>query len=446
MAGTIAVRRETKSPLERRTPVTPDLVGRLVKGSDVEVLVQPSARRIFPDNEYVRAGATMAENLGDSKVVLGVKEIPPDLFHPNTAYVFFSHVIKGQPYNMPMLAKTLELGCTLIDYEKICDETGKRLIFFGRFAGLAGMIDSLWALGQRLRREGIRSPLASIEQAHEYESLHDAQVAIRKAGERIASEGLPEELTPLTVGVAGYGNVANGVREILSELPTREVKPGDLESTFKDASPHCLYQTTFREEDLVEAKDGRVFELQNYYDHPEGYRSVFDQYLPQLTVLMNCNYWDERYPRLVTKEQLRAMWSGDTRPRLRVIGDLGCDVEGAVECTLKCTEPSDPIYVYDPIEETISSGVDGPGPVVLAVDILPAELPREASEEFSSALATFLPALSRANFDVPFSELVLPPELLGAVIAHRGKLTPDYRYIEAHLAVANGVDLSDRTR
>ena len=437
MAGTIAVRRETKSPLERRTPITPGLVGRLVKGSDIEVLVQPSARRVFPDNEYVRAGATMAENLSDSKVVLGVKEIPPDLFQPNTAYVFFSHVIKGQPYNMPMLAKMLELGCTLIDYEKICDETGKRLIFFGRFAGLAGMIDSLWALGQRLRREGLPTPLASINQAHEYESLHDAKVAIRKAGERIASEGLPDELIPLTVGIAGYGNVASGVREILSELPTREVKPGNLETAFEDASPHCLYQTTFREEDLVETKDGSGFELQDYYGHPEGYSSVFDKFLPKLTVLMNCNYWDERYPRLVTKERLRAMWSGDTLPKLRVIGDLGCDVEGAVECTLKCTEPSDPIYVYDPNDDTISSGVDGSGPVVLAVDILPAELPREASEEFTAALGSFLPALARANFDVPFSELALPPELLGAVIAHRGKLTPDYRYIEAHLSVAD---------
>jgi len=127
------------------------------------------------------------------------------------------------------------------------------------------------------------------------------------------------------------------------------------------------------------------------------------------------------------------MWSDDTPPRLRVIGDLGCDVEGAVECTLKCTEPSDPIYVYDPIEGTISSGVDGNGPVVLAVDILPAELPREASEEFSSSLASFLPALARADFDVPFSELALPPELLGAVIVHRGELTPDYAYIEEHL-------------
>jgi alpha-aminoadipic semialdehyde synthase len=432
MAGKIGVRRETKSSWERRTPVTPDLTRHLVQ-KGIEVMVQPSSRRVFRDKEYVRAGATMSENLAEAPVILGVKEIPPELFEPDTAYVFFSHVIKGQSYNMPMLAKMLELGCTLVDYEKVCDEDGRRLIFFGRFAGLAGMIDSLWALGQRLRREGYPTPLAAVEPAHAYASLDEAKTAIREAGEKIASLGLPEDLLPLTVGVAGYGNVAGGAREILAELPTREVAPDNLSSVLEDPSPHCFYQTTFREQDLVEPLDDRAFELQDYYDHPEHYRSVFNRHLPHLTVLMNCNYWDDRYPRLVTKDQLRSMWSDGATPRLRVIGDLGCDVEGAIECTLKCTEPADPIYVYDPDAGTISSGVDGKGPVVLAVDILPAELPREASEEFSEALGRFIPALGRADYSVPFANLDLPPELKGAVIAHRGELTPDFAYIEEFL-------------
>jgi alpha-aminoadipic semialdehyde synthase len=437
MAGSIAVRRETKSPWEKRSPVTPDLARKLVTQSNLEILVQPSARRVFHDKEYVRAGAAMSENLSETPVVLGVKEIPPELLTPGTTYVFFSHVIKGQPYNMPMLQKMLDLGCTLIDYEKICDESGRRLIFFGRFAGLAGMIDTLWALGRRLETEGFTTPLAKIEPAHAYDSLHEAKLAIRAAGERIASEGLPEELLPITFGIAGYGNVASGVREILAELPTRDIDPADLESTLTDPSPRCIYQTTFREEHLVDPKTvGGAFDLQDYYDHPEGYRPAFEQYLPYLTVLMNCTYWDERYPRLVTKEQLQTLYGSGSPPRLRVIGDLGCDVEGAIECTLKCTEPSDPVYVYQPQTGTIESGVEGNGPVVLAVDILPAELPREASEEFSDALARFLPALARADFNVPFSDLDLPPELLGAVIVHGGKLTPDFVYLEAHLAAA----------
>jgi len=225
MKPRIAVRRETKSTWERRTPVTPELARRMVNQAGLEVLVQPSARRVFRDDEYVRAGARMSEDLADSSVILGVKEIPPELFQANTAYVFFSHVIKGQPYNMPMLRRMLELGCTLIDYEKICDESGKRLIFFGRFAGLAGMIDTLSALGRRLASEGLDTPLATVAPAHSYPSLHDAKLAIRAAGERIASQGLDPSLLPLTVGIAGYGNVASGVREVLAELPTRRNRP-----------------------------------------------------------------------------------------------------------------------------------------------------------------------------------------------------------------------------
>jgi alpha-aminoadipic semialdehyde synthase len=336
-----------------------------------------------------------------------------------------------------MLAKILEQRCTLIDYEKVSDEDGRRLIFFGRFAGLAGMIDSLWALGRRFSVEQIRTPLAEIEPAHAYDSLDDAKAAIRAAGSRIATNGLPPEVSPLVIGIAGYGNVASGVREILAELPTRELEPRNLATIGSDAVHNCIYQTTFREEHLVEPVDrDRDFDLQDYYDRPQGYRSTTGAYLPHLSVLMNCNYWDARYPRLVTKAQIADLFSADPAPRLRVIGDLGCDVEGAIECTLECTEPKDPVYVFDPATGEIESGVSGHGPVVLAVDILPAELPRESSEEFSSALASYIPALARADYSVDFEDLDLPPELRRAVIAHRGRLTPDYSYLEEHLAGA----------
>ena len=434
MSNVIAVRRETKSPWERRAAVTPALARKLVSESGLDILVQPSARRVFPDNEYVHAGAKLSGNISEANIVVGVKEIPLETFQPETTYVFFSHVIKGQPYNMPMLAKIMERGSTLIDYETICDEDGKRLIFFGRYAGLAGMIDTLWALGQRLRREGIATPLAQIDQAINYPSLHDAKGAVRKAGEEIASKGLPDGLPPLVIGISGYGNVAAGAREILAELPTRDVDPSTLASLDDEPSRHCLYQTTFREEHLVEAATpGGVFELQDYYDHPENYRSIFEGYLPHLTVLVNCIYWDDKYPRLVTNEQLRALYGAPEPPRLRVIGDISCDVEGAIQCTVKSTEPADPVYVFDPDDGSITSGVEGKGPVVLGVEILPAELPREASEEFSKALAHFLPILAAADFSVPFEDLDLPPELKGAVIVHRGQLTPDYVHLEEHL-------------
>jgi alpha-aminoadipic semialdehyde synthase len=433
MRPSIGVRRETKSPWERRSPVTPDLARNLVASSEIDVLIQPSARRVFPDKEYTRAGATVTTSLDDANIVLGVKEIPVDLLRRDTTYLFFSHVIKGQPYNMPMLRRLMELGCTLIDYEKIADAKGRRVVFFGRFAGLAGMIDSLWALGQRLTGEGIETPLDGLLPAHEYDDLESAKTAIRAAGEKIASDGLPDGLPPLVIGIAGYGNVARGAREILAELPTRDVAPENLGKLSSGSSAACLFQTTFKEEHIVAPRaSSDDFELQDYYRNPQKYHSVFASFLPQLTVLMNCNYWDERYPRLVDLDELRELYRGET-PRLRVIGDLGCDVGGAVQCTLKCTDPGDPVYVYDTVTGEAVAGFTGNGPAVLAVDILPSELPLEASEEFAKSLAPFLPTLARADFDQPLGELEIPDEIVRAIIVHRGVLTPDFDYLKGHL-------------
>lgn len=434
MRPSIGIRRETRSSWERRCPVTPDLARRLVNENSIEVLIQPSARRVFPDADFTRAGAKLTTSLDDANIILGVKEVPPDLVISGMPYLYFSHVIKGQSYNMPMLRRLMEKGCTLIDYEKIADDDGRRLVFFGRFAGLAGMIDSLWILGQRLAGEGIKTPLAELAPTHEYDNLEAAKAAIRKAGEKIANDGLPEGLAPLVIGIAGYGNVAKGAREILAELPTRDITPADLGSPDLRPTAHCFYQTTFKEDDVVGPVDpSHPFELQDYYQHPENYRSAFAHHLPHLTILMNCNYWDERYPRLVSFDDLSALYRNGDQPKLRVIGDLGCDIGGSIQCTLKCTEPADPVYVYDVSTGEISSGFNGNGPAVLAVDILPTELPFEASEEFAKALASILPSLATADFEAPLAQLEVPPEIARAIIVHRGKLTPDYAYLAEYL-------------
>jgi alpha-aminoadipic semialdehyde synthase len=434
MRGVIGVRRETKSPWERRSAVTPDLARKLTEAPGLKVIVQPSARRVYHDKEYVRAGAVVSNDLSEANLIVGVKEVPPESLLPGAAYLFFAHVIKGQHHNLAMLARLAELGCTLIDYEMVRDDAGRRLIFFGRYAGLAGAMDTLWALGQRLRSEGIHSPFEAIAPAHTYSSLDEARAAVRAAGRAIESSGLPVGAPPLVIGIAGYGHVAAGVRELLSELPTTEIEPRELVSLRARDAARCLVQVTFKEEHLVEPRDPRRrFELQDYYEHPGGYRSVFARHLPRLTVLLNCNYWDERYPRLVTRDELRELYAGEQPARLKVIGDLACDIGGSVECTVKATDPGAPVYTYDPDSGAIADGVDGPGPVILAVDILPAELPREASEAFSYLLSPFLKALGEADFDRPFDALELPAEIRRAVILHRGRFTPEFARLQGYL-------------
>jgi len=437
MGDRIGLRREDMYHWERRVPLVPDDLRALSESDGLETVVQSSEKRVFTDDEYRVAGLDVVDDLSGCSVVIGLKEIPVEALQPNTAYVFFSHTIKGQPANMPMLKRCLDLGCTVIDYERIVDDDNRRLIFFGNYAGLAGAIDTLWTLGRRLASEEIDTPLAGIRQASAYANLAEAKAAVGAVGERIAADGLPEPISPLVIGVAGYGNVSKGAQEILDLLPIEEICPSELlGDSVPPCDPNCVGKVVFREEDTVLRLDPRApFDLKEYYDHPERYRGAFARYLPRLHALINCVYWEPRYPRLIGREDVRALYA-DGQPSLRVIGDISCDVEGSIEITVKATEPNDPVYVYDPDSGEIRSGVEGRGPVMMTVEILPSELPRESSAYFSGILKRFVPAIAAADYGVPFDALALPPELKRAVICHRGALAPDYKTLEKHLAAA----------
>ncbi len=430
----IGIRREDKSKWEARVPLVPADLRQLVSEHGLSFQVQTSPIRVFRDDEYRAAGIPITDDLTACPIIMGVKEIPPAQFEPGKSYVFFSHTHKGQPANMPMLRRLMELGCTLIDYERIADDQGRRLVFFGRFAGLAGMIDTLWALGQRLQHEGIASPFAQVRRAYEYKDVADAKRAIAGVGEEIRRHGLPPALQPLVCGFAGYGHVSQGAQEIYDLLPVRTIAPDDLGQA--NADPHGCYKVVFREEHMAELRPersapGSEFVLQDYYDHPEKYQAKFFPYVRHLSVLVNCIYWEAKYPRLVTRAQLAELFGAATQPRLRVIGDLSCDIEGAMECTLRATDPGDPVYVYDPRTGQIQGGVSGHGPVVLAVDILPCELAVDASTYFGQSLRHLIPALARADFGRPLADCGLPPELQRATIVYQGRLTEPYRYLES---------------
>jgi alpha-aminoadipic semialdehyde synthase len=181
-------------------------------------------------------------------------------------------------------------------------------------------------------------------------------------------------------------------------------------------------------------ESGGAFDLDDYYRRGAGgYRSVFDRYVNDLTILVNCVYWDDRYPRLLTLAQCRNLWAPGRKPKLKVIGDISCDVNGSVECTVKPTEPGNPVYVYEPATGRAKDGFEGDGPVVMAVEILPSEIPRESSTDFSRVLKQFLPHLAGADLSRGFAELDLPPALKRAVIVYRGELTPEYGYLKSFI-------------
>ena len=272
----IGIRAEDKSRWERRVPLVPQDIAEL-RRSGLDIVVQSAPQRAIADGEFAAAGIPVAADLSDCGLIVGIKEIPSERLEAEKVYLFFAHVIKGQTYNMPMLQRLMDLGATLIDYERVVDAQNRRLIFFGRHAGLAGMVNTLWALGRRLAWEGIPSPFARIRQAMQYADLEAARSDIRAAAAEIRQQGLPRELMPLVVGFTGYGNVSGGAQEIFDLLPHESVAPADLALLPPDEARR-LYKVVFKEADCFAAGDGvSPFGLEDYFRHgKQRYASVFD--------------------------------------------------------------------------------------------------------------------------------------------------------------------------
>ena len=429
----IGIRREDINRWERRVPLIPSHARELVDNHPLDIRVQQSDIRVFADDDFRMAGIPVEESLSPCSIVLAIKEIPVERLEKDKAYIFFSHTAKGQRQNMPMLKRMMELGCTLVDYEKMVDDEGRRVLFFGNYAGHAGMVDTLWALGRRLDVEGVRNPFSILKPAHRYQNLTEAREAVAELAVNIIDRGLPGGLGPVVIGFFGYGHVSQGAQEILDILPVEAVKPGDLPGLFQEkAGKTRLYKAVFREEDMVRPVDpGRAFDLQDYYRNPHLYRSVAEDLIPYLTALVNGIYWAPQYPKFLTKPFLKRLYGGGARPRLRVVGDITCDVDGSIECNVKATDSENPVYVYDPARDEAVPGFEGPGPVVLAVYNLPAELPLESSTYFSRGLKDYVPAFAAADLRGRFEDCGLPDVIRRAVILYRGELTPDYAYLAA---------------
>ncbi len=438
MSVTIGIRREDKNEWERRVPLIPADLARLRNWCGIHSVVQPSTIRIFRDEEYRAGGIAVDEDLDPAQVILAVKEVPPPLLIPGKTYAFFAHVVKGQAQNMPMLSRMLELGCSLVDYERISDEQDRRLIFFGRHAGYAGMIETLRCLGRRLAASGLQTPFAQVKPAYEYADLEAAKAHLAELGKQVLRIGLPYGLHPLVIGISGYGNVSRGAQEMLDCLNVREIAVADLRAEAGTRSDWGeIFKVIFKEEDMVRPLDAAaVFDLQDYYRHPEHYCGFFEAHLPFLDVLVNAIYWEERYPRLVTREWARSNYGGGAHARLKVIGDISCDIEGSIELTARAAKPDSPCYVYDPDVDDIREGVTGNGPVVMAVDNLPCEFSKESSQYFSTVLLDMVCDLAAADWSADFDRLNLPPHLKKAVIVHRGELTPAYMHLQQHLAAS----------
>ncbi|XP_077240868.1 lysine-ketoglutarate reductase/saccharopine dehydrogenase bifunctional enzyme isoform X2 [Tasmannia lanceolata] len=439
--GVVGILSESSNLWERRAPLTPSHCARLLhsgKGkSGVErIIVQPSTKRIHHDAEYEDVGCEISDDLSQCGLILGIKQPKFEMILPDRAYSFFSHTHKAQRENMPLLDKILAERVSLYDYELIVREDGKRLLAFGKYAGRAGLIDFLRGLGKRYLNLGYSTPFLSLGASYMYTSLAAAKAAVIAVGEEIATLGLPAGISPLVFVFTGSGNVSEGAQEIFKLLPHSFVQPSKLPELFGmvgDLAQHSraskrvfqVYGCVVTCQDMVAPKDDptRSFDKADYYAHPEHYSPIFHERIaPYASVIVNCMYWEKRFPRLLSTKQLHEL-KGKGSP-LVGISDITCDIGGSMEFINQTTTLEKPFFRYNHFSNTYHHDMEGDGVICLSIDILPTEFAREASQHFGDILSQFIGSLASTK---NISDL--PPHLKRACIAHEGILTPLYEYI-----------------
>ena len=431
MPLTTYIRKEDKNRWERRAPLTPDAVAALVQAG-IPVWVERAPDRLYADTAYQQAGATLTRSSTSADIVLGIKEPALAAIRDHQVHLAFSHTIKGQPYNMGLLKTFMARKCTLIDYELIKDEKGVRSIAFGRFAGIAGAVDTLHVFGRKLAQKDHSSLAAGIHMAHHYETLGNLENQLRQHAHDFEEDATKTALLQdlpgdLKMVITGSGNVGKGCVEVCEWLGLPRVDPARLA---EGNPPRGSWYSVLKTANLVASKSGGGFSWREYREFgKQRYESIFHQYLGTFNLLLQTPYWDEDYPPLLPRAVLTEY--ADDLPL--VIGDISCDINGSLECTLAATTIDEPAYTYLPASHAKRAGISWDGPTIMAIDHLPCELSRDASEHFSNILARFLPELVAIDLSMPLESCGLSKVLRDAVIVYKGELTPGFTYLEDYL-------------
>lgn len=327
---------------------------------ELEILVQPSPIRAFKDQEYIDLGIPLKEDLEECEVLMGVKEVRIEDLIPHKTYVFFSHTYKKQPYNRDLLNVILNKKIRLIDYEMLKEPGGKRILGFGRYAGIVGAYNAFRAWGEM-------KGTFTLKPAHQCEDRREME------GELIKVK-LPRDTK---IALTGAGRVAGGAMEVLSALKITHVFPKEYLS--QEYAEPVFTQLDVRQ--YFERKDGGEFERRAFYSDPAHYQSSFMKYASLTDIYIPCHFWSDKSPFIFTREDAK---SPDFK--IKLVSDISCDIDGPIASTLRPSEIVNPFYGYDAqSEQEVSFGAQG-SIGVSAVDNLPCELPKDASEDFGNEL------------------------------------------------------------
>lgn len=391
--------KERKSPPDKRVVFAPVELQKLKEAfPEAEVKVEASDIRIFKDEEYSSLGFEVAENLEDCDVLIGVKEIPVNALIPGKSYFLFSHTIKKQPYNQKLLQAVIDKNITLYDHETIVDANNRRLIGFGRYAGIVGTYNGFRAFGQKF--EIFNLPKA--------ETLKDREELVTRLKRQV--------LPPIKIVLTGKGKVGMGAKEILDAMKIKEVS---IENYLTKHYTEPVY-VQIDVLDYNKRTDGQEPGQQDFYSNPEDYVSDFGRFTKVSDMFIAGHFYGNNAPVILTTEMLKA-----ANNKIKVVADISCDVGGPVASTLRSSTIAEPFYGYYPAEDKEVDIHHPAAIVVMAVDNLPCELPRDASTGFGQMfLEHVIPAFFNGDKD---------GVLQRALIASNGKLAERFKYLDGYV-------------
>ena len=400
MSIKFALIKERKSPPDRRVVFSPKKCRNLLETfPDATIVVEKSEVRVFDDNLYKKEGIKLADDLLNCDVMLGVKEVPIKALIPHKKYFFFSHTIKQQPYNRELLQAILKNKIELYDHETIVKENGDRLIGFGRYAGLVGAYNTFRALG-----------------------LRDELFSLPKVENLVDLSGMKAELDQIKLPVikivlTGTGKVAKGAKEILDYLKIKEVSVSDYLSEKYDEVVFCQIDV----EDYNQRSDGNKFNKSEFFKNPVGYESNFMRFAKVTDMFIAGHFYGDNAPYLFTRDDAK-------HPdfKINLVGDISCDIDGPVASTLRASTIADPFYSYDPLSEKEVYFKTKNTITVMAVDNLPCELPKDASEGFGTMfLSQVIPAFFNGDKDGVLQR--------AKITTAEGKLTERFSYLQDYV-------------
>jgi len=398
----LGVIREGKNPPDKRVPLTPAQCIEVQKRfPHVEVVIQNSQVRKISDTAYSALGLKIVEDVSDCDILIGVKEVnKPDLI-PNKTYLFFSHTYKEQPYNRELLQTILDKNIQLIDYEVLTKPNGARLIGFGRYAGIVGCYNGFLTYGKKHNLYTLK-PANLCEDRVEFE-------------DELKNVELPNDFK---VVLTGFGRVGNGAKEIVTLLGLKEVSPEDFLTTEFNVPVY----TQLEAQDYFAREDGNEFDRSVFFKSGEGHISTFHRYLDVANMYIACHYCGASSPFIFTREDLKV-----STVKTTVVADISCDIDGPVASTIRPSTIANPIYGYDPQTESEDDFMKDGIIAVMAVDNLPCELPKDASEDFGNELLDkILHSLFGEDTDTIIER--------GSQTDLNGQLMPKFAYLEDYLA------------